>query len=347
MTGAPEPPVNPFTAAAQSRRGLLALFGLIEILIGAACFGLLCVMSILWLFASRLPPEQAPILGTSNLILSVLLYAGSAAFFVVMGVGTIYARRWARAIMLIVSWPWLLNMVAFLIFLVVMLRPLMARLQDSAQAVFPSAGSFPSGETLPQGAHVSPAMLVAIPLGLSLFLTILPLAFIVFYTRPGVRHAFDTADTRPCWTDGRPLSVLAMTLVIWLGAAGCLAGLFYGVFAGFGVLLSGAPAVAANLAVAAATAWLGYALYRMTIGGWWANLAFAVLFHLSWWITLSRIGLAGILGTVTIDPGRVQALRQTGLPALFESSWLVLLSAIVWIAALLSVKRHFRQDFRP
>ena len=45
MTAAPEPAVDPFTAAAQSRRGLLALFGLIEILIGAACFGLLLALT--------------------------------------------------------------------------------------------------------------------------------------------------------------------------------------------------------------------------------------------------------------------------------------------------------------
>jgi hypothetical protein len=347
MTAVPGPPVNPFTAAAQSRRGLLALFGLIEILIGAACFGLLCVMFILWFFASRLPPEQAPILGTSNLVLSVLLYAGSAAFFVVMGVGTIYARRWARAVMLIVCWPWLLNMVAFLIFLVVMLRPLMARLQDASGAVFPSAGSFPSGETLPPGAHVSPAMLIAIPLGLSLFLTILPLAFIVFYTRPGVRHAFETAHTRPCWTDGRPLSVLALAFVMWIGAAGCLAGVFYGAFAAFGTMLTGAPAVVASLVAAGACAWLGLGLYRMSFTGWWANLGFAVLLHLSWWMTLSRLGLEGILGTVQSDPERMQALRQSGLTALFESPWLVLLSALIWIGVLLGMKRHFRTGFPP
>lgn len=335
MTAAPEPPPapgpppNPFIAAAQSRRGLLALFGLIEILIGAACFGLLCVMSILWIFASRLPPEQAPMPGASNLVLSALLYACSAAFFVVMGVGTIYARRWARAIMLIVSWPWLLNMVAFLIFLVVMLRPLMAQIQEAA------------------GAPVSPAILIAIPLGLSVFLTILPLAFIIFYTRPGVRHAFETTDPQPCWTDGRPPSVLAMALITWIGAAGCLAGAFYGTFALFGTMLIGAPAVVAGLAAAGICAWLGWALYRMSFTGWWANLGFAVLLHLSWWMTLSRLGLEGILGAARHDPERMRALRQTGLTALLESPWLVLLSALIWIGVLVALKRHFRTGYPP
>jgi hypothetical protein len=329
MTAGAGPPVNPFTAAAQSRRGLLALFGLIEILIGAACFGLLCVMFILWFFASRLPPEQAPTLGASNLVLSVLLYAGAAAFFVVMGVGTIYARRWARAVMLIVCWPWLLNMVAFLIFLVVMLRPLMARLQDAS------------------GAAVSRSMLIAIPLGLSLFLAILPLTFIVFYTRPNVRHAFETADTQPCWTDGRPLSVLALALVMWIGAAGCLAGAFYGAFAAFGTMLTGAPAVVASLVAAGACLWLGLGLYRMSFTGWWANLGFAVLLHLSWWMTLSRLGLADILGTLQRDPEQMRALRQSGLTALFESPWLVLLSALIWIGVLVGLRRHFRTGSPP
>jgi hypothetical protein len=329
VTAAPEPPPNPFIAAAQSRRGLLALFGLIEILIGAASFGLLCVMLILWVFASRLPPDQVPMLGTTNLVLSALLYAGSAAFFVVMGVGTIYARRWARAVMLIVAWPWLLNMVAFLIFLVVMLRPLMAQIQDAA------------------GAPVSPAILIAIPLGLCVFLTILPLAFIIFYTRPGVRHAFETTDRNPCWTDGRPPSVLAMALIMWIVAGGCLAGVFYGAFALFGTMLIGAPAVVAGVAAAGVCAWLGLGLYRMSFTGWWANLGFAVLLHLSWWMTLSRLGLERILGTAQHDPERMQALRQSGLTALFESPWLVLLSALIWIGVLVGMRRHFRMGDPP
>jgi hypothetical protein len=346
MTAEPQAP-PPIAATVESRRGLLALFGLIEILVGAACFGLLCVMSVMWMFASRLPSQQQPLLETSNLVLSVMLYAGAAAFFVVMGIGTIYARRWARAIMLIVSWPWLLNMVALLIFLTVMLRPLLARMQDSAGAVFPSGASFPAGEGLPPGPGMSPVMLVAIPFGLCVLLTMLPLSFIIFYTRPGVQRTFDTADRRPCWTDGRPLSVLALALVMWAGAAGCLAGIFYHAFALFGVMLLGAPAILASLAAAGLFIWLGRELYRMTPAGWWANLGFAALLHLSWWMTLSRLGLEGVLGTVQKDPARMQALRQTGLTALFESPWLVLLSAVIWIGVLMGLKRHFRTGHPP
>ncbi|HYV85914.1 MAG TPA: hypothetical protein VFB49_08400 [Patescibacteria group bacterium] len=334
MTGQPQPPPR-IDVTVESRRGLLSLFGLIEILVGAACFGLLCVMSVIWLFAGRLPPEQRPILETSNLVLSVLLYAGAAGFFVVMGLGTIYARRWARAIMLIVSWPWLLNMVALLIFLAVILRPMLARLEGSPDTPFPT------------GAGITPAMMVAIPFGLCVLLALLPLSFIIFYTRPGVRRTFDTADRRPCWTDGRPLSVLALALVTWAGAAACLAGTFYGAFALFGWMLTGAPAVAASLVAAGLCVWLGLGLYRMTPAGWWANLGFALLLHLSWWMSLSRLGVEGILGSAQIDSERTQALRQAGLLALFGSSWLVLLSAVIWIAVLVGLKRHFRTGCPP
>jgi hypothetical protein len=190
-------------------------------------------------------------------------------------------------------------------------------------------------------------MLIAIPLGLCLFLAVLPLAFIIFYSRPGVRHAFETTDRQPCWTDGRPLSILAMALVMWVAAAGCLAGVFYGAFAAFGVLLTGAPAVVASLIAAGVCAWLGLELYRMSFTGWWANLGFAVLLHLSWWMTLSRLGLEGILGAAQHDPERMQALRQSGLTALFESPWLVLLSALIWIGVLVGLKRHFRTGVPP
>jgi hypothetical protein len=350
---APSPPAPPVSLAAtvETRRGLLSLFGLIEILVGAACFGLLAVQFVMWIYFSRLAPGERPAPGMSNLLIAALVYALGAAFFVTMGVGTIYARHWARAIMLIVSWPWLLNMVALLAFVVVMLRPLLAMLRSSG-ALLPQGATLPSGaplpsDALPPGVTVTPAMLIAIPLGIGVLLTLLPLALIVFYTRPAVVRAFDTTDPRPCWTDGRPLSVLALALVLWVCGAACLSGVVFRAFAMFGVMLTGVPAVLASLALAGAFAWLGLEIYRMSFTGWWANLGFAVLLHLSWWMTLSRLGLEGILGTVQADPDQMRALRQAGLTALFESGWLVLLSAVVWIGVLVGLKRHFRSDSPP
>src|SRR5262249_42724095 len=163
--------------------------------------------------------------------------------------GTIYARRWARAVMLVVSWPWLLSMIAVLIFVGALIRPLIARLQESG-GTFPAAGTLPTGASLPPGAGLSPTVLIALPLRLGALLPPLPAAFIVFYSPPPVVRPFNTADRRPCWTDGRPLSVLGLALVMWLTAATCLVGVFVRAFALFGVMLTGPVAIAASLAAA-------------------------------------------------------------------------------------------------
>src|SRR5262249_40895456 len=98
VTGAPQPLASPhrpappvsMAATVDTRRGLLALFGLIEILVGAACFGLLAVQFVMWVYFSRLAAAESTGLVMSNLALATLVYAAGAAFFVTMGVGTIY-----------------------------------------------------------------------------------------------------------------------------------------------------------------------------------------------------------------------------------------------------------------
>jgi hypothetical protein len=52
------------------------------------------------------------------------------------------------------------------------------------------------------------------------------------------------------------------------------------------------PAVVAGLAAAGPRLARAGALPDV-VTGWWANLGFAVLLHLSWWMTLSRLGLEG------------------------------------------------------
>jgi hypothetical protein len=297
----------------------VVFFGVIEILIGTLCAGLLCLMAVAAMFASRLPADQAPSLEGSAILLGAFIYAVAAAFFVVMGIGTIRARRWARAIMLIVAWPWLLTAILGGVFLVIIARPLAADMGTS------QAG-----------------LVVMVMIVLALFMALIPLAFILFYSGRNVKRIFDTRDTRPCWTDGRPAAVLGLALVMILGGVAALAGLHYRVAALFGWVLTGGPAVMFTLAQGALCVWLGWELYRMTTIGWWANLAWSVLAHLSWGITLARVGIDGVLRAMQFDEARLVPLRQTGMMAALGSEWIVALSCVAWVALLLSVKKNFK-----
>ncbi len=53
--------------------------------------------------ANAVPPPQV-----GQMILCVLFYVLLATWFIWMGIGSILTRRWARALLLIFSWFWLI-----------------------------------------------------------------------------------------------------------------------------------------------------------------------------------------------------------------------------------------------
>lgn len=86
----------------RDRKGWLIFFGIIEILMGLVC---LLMMGVMLLAASAATGAAA--MPLKSLIGALFMYGLMAAFFIAMGIGSILARRWARAIMLMVSALWL------------------------------------------------------------------------------------------------------------------------------------------------------------------------------------------------------------------------------------------------
>lgn len=313
-------PVAP--PAGRDRSGWLLFFGIVEILIGALC--LLMVIGSLLLMGVWLPAEaDNPKASALGLWLNVLVYLGAGGFLVTMGIGTLRAKRWARALMLLTSWP------VFLVFL----------LGGIAMAIL-----LPTFlETLPQtpGQPDARGVVRVVFLLVCLLLTIVPLAFIVFYSRPGVRATFEARDPARSWVDGRPLPVLGVAGAVGLYGLFALLGLTRGPSFGlFGLLLAGPAAAAALLANLLLCFWLARQLYRMTRNGWWANVAYAVLLHLSAWITLRVIGVERL---VQASGAHAEIAAR---PELLEwatrfAQWFTPLSAVVWVLTLVWLRRFY------
>ena len=308
--------------AFRDRRGWLLFFGVVELLIGGVCL-LLVVGSLVVMTAggsSGTAGTKPPALG---LWLNVLVYLGAGSFLVTMGIGTIRAKRWARALMLLTSWP------VFLAFLLGGIA--MAMLMPSFL------------ETLPQAAG-QPDIRGVIKVVLSLvflFLTIVPLAFIVFYSRPDVRATFEARDPGRSWVDGRPLPVLGVAGAVGLYGLFALIGLVRGPSYGvFGLLLTGPAAVAALLANALLCAWLAREIYRMTRAGWWANVACGVLLHLSAWMTLRVIGVERLVQSSAAQ-AEIAARPELLQWAQRFAQWFTPVSGIVWVLTLVWLRRDY------
>jgi hypothetical protein len=312
----------PTAAAHRDRSGWLLFFGIVEILIGAV-FCLPGVIVLLALPFLSLTQPAAPIPSPAGVLLNLLLYFAGGAAFITLGVGTLRARRWARAIMLILAWPWLLTGVlglGFLYFLMPVLDEMV-----SAQ----------SGKSVPFGAWVFMFGLLAA------MSVVMPLVFIIFYSDDNVRRTFEVRHAAGSWVDGRPLPILGFAGAMWMYALLILAGVPRGATGVFGFVLTGVPAYVIGTLHALFCVWLGMEVVRMSKAGWWMNVLYAVVLHISGWLTFKYVGMERMLECM----GRPE-LKQTVPPALLETIagaawWFAPISLLVWIGSLVWLRRHY------
>lgn len=320
----------------RDQSGLLVAIALLEILIGAG-FALIGAGNVVFAFFSgRLSAVTAAggfssdsPLGRYLLLVSLVEYLGGAAFFIVIAVGTLRARRWARTLMLIVSWAWLVGGGIAMGLSAVVMPALLSQL--------PGTEDDPSLHGM---------AMAAILTFLAVFCVVLPGFFVIAYSGRNVRKTFERRHPEPTWTDGRPKSVLGLSLGLLLCGLAGLMSLPLGSMALFGTLLTGRAAVAAILITACLWIVMGRLIYGMTVRGWWANLAFAILMHASWALSIRAGAFDRLYGQLEIDPRMMQALRPFGARGAV-AYLLVLASALIWIGGLVLLRRHFTGGKKP
>src|SRR4051794_12199788 len=72
------------------------------------------------------PPER-------TLIFTAAFYIVLGACFAALGIGSIMAKRWARALILVVSWMWLIVGVVSLVVLIALLPKMLATMLPAEQ----------------------------------------------------------------------------------------------------------------------------------------------------------------------------------------------------------------------
>lgn len=256
------------TQAFKDRRAGLIVFGVLEILIG--CFCALMIPLMFWGQAMQTkmtgtPPNHA------MMVPGAVFYAIIAVAFVWLGVGSILCRRWARALMLILSWSWLLVGVVAVGFNAFLMPRVM--------------------ETMP--AQMRTAALIGAMIVLGVMFIIIPGAIMLFYRGRNVKATCEARDPVRRWTDACPLPVLAASLCLGIGALSMLSiPLGYKSVMPFcGVLISGLPATVILVVWAILWSWLAWALYRLNPMAWWITVVAFVLLGVSNAITFMRVDL--------------------------------------------------------
>lgn len=275
----------------------LVVFGVATVIAGVFCALMVPLMVLGTSLATKSanPPPVAP-----NLLPVSALYLGLAVVLVWLGVGSIMARRWARALLAIWSWSWLIIGLLSVIS--------MALLAPQIAATMKAASQVPAQPPLSDAQRTA---IMLVPLAMLGFLFIcVPLIWGLFYSGKNVKATCEARDPKARWTDGCPLPVLAA--VLWL-AFGTLTMLlmpaFHAVVPFFGVLLSGRVGTMVYLVLAAVWAYCTWALYRLDRRGWWIIVAAMILFCLSSVITYSRHNLGDIYVAMGYSPTQLASMQ--------------------------------------
>jgi hypothetical protein len=310
----------------KDRRTGLVVFGILAIFIGCICVLFVPLMFLGQALSARTagePPDYRMVLP------SVMAYAVMAVGFVWLGVGSIMARRWARALLLVLAWMWLL--------LGVFTVGLMAAFLPGMIAASPTGGQ-------PMPGSVRVVITVFVLAFIGVVFAGLPGTFILFYRSRHVKATCEARDPMPRWTDACPLPVLALSLALAftpLSLVTMLVG-YNSVVPFFGRLLTGAPAAALLVLLTAAWGYGAWATYKLKPLGWWIVTVAFVIFSVSAVLTFARVDVVDVYQAMGYSARDVQLMR--GVAFIHGQTFAVMMTAIMapFIGYLFWMKRYFR-----
>ncbi len=311
----------------KDRRGGLIFFGILQILIGAFCTLFVPLMLAGVLLTARAAPNEAAGAQMRNIIPALGLYAAAAIFFIWMGIGSIKARRWARAIMLTVSWIWIVCGAVAVVMWFAMMPAMLDQISRNG------AGG---------GGNVGHVVVLVTSIFMGVIYLVLPASFILFYQGRNVRATCEFHDPKTRWTDRCPLPVLALAFMLGYGAFGTATLSFFAVVPFFGSLLTGRAAVILLLVLTVLLVWMVRAVYRMKPVGWWSTLVLFLLVTISTEVTFLKISVIEYYEKMGIDKVQLEMIKNNALFSGHVVVWWILIPAIIFLGFLVFVKKYFK-----
>ena len=330
------PPVE--TAALpdyKDRSTGLVIFGILTLLLGCLAGLFVPLMLFGQMMAAKAP--NAPPVNHAAMLPGMAVYGLLAVALVWLGIGSIQKRRWARALLLIFSWSWLIMGIVMTVIMPFFMAKVFAILPPDPKTGQPA---------MPPAAITG--MVIFITIFLFVFFVLLPAVWIFFYQSRHVKATCEARDPVTRWTDACPLPVLAFALWTWFAVPMMLVMALTGmaVMPCFGVFVSGLPGALVCLVIAAVWAVAGWWLYRLDARGWWLILVAMVLFMVSAVLTYAHhdiIELYQLQGLPQAEIDQIQKLLNMGLSLRNLMGWLTVLFSLPFLGYLLFIKKYLRK----
>jgi len=330
-------PHLPSTEAAPSpdykdRSTGLVVFGILTLLLGCLA-GLLVPLMLLGQRVAAQAPN-APPQNHAALVPAMVIYGGLAVTLIWLGIGSIQARRWARALLLIFSWSWLIIGVGMTAVIPFFMSKTMANLPPNAKTGQPA---------MPPAAIT--AMVVGMTIFFLVFFVLVPALWTYFYNSRQVKATCEARDPATRWTDACPLPVLGFCLWTWFAVPALLVMPVssHAVMPFFGVFISGLTGTVFCLVIAAVWGWAGWWLYRLDARGWWLILVAMVLFMVSALLTYAHHDVSEMYQLQGLPPAQIEQMQKTGLLTGNHLSWFTALCTLPFVGYLLFIKKYLRK----
>jgi hypothetical protein len=321
-----EPPPVPF----KDRSTGLVVFGVMTILLG----GLAGLFVPLMLFGQAMAAKTTKVPPDFSMILpAVAIYGTMAVGLVWLGIGSIKARRWARALLLIFSWSWLVMGVIAVTVMAFVLPKMLAGIPSNAANGQPA---------IPPGAMA--AVMVVTFVFYGVVFVILPAVWTFFYHSQHVKATCETRDPVTRWTDACPLPVLGLCLWLMFSAPMMLIIPISGhcVMPFFGIFLTGLPGTLYCLAITVIWTYAAWLLYRLDMRGWWLVLVTMCVFMVSGLLTFAHHDMTEMYQLMGYPEAQMELIQQSGLLVGNRMSWLMSLSVLPFLGYLVFIRKFFR-----
>jgi hypothetical protein len=309
------------SAAYKDRSVWLTIFGVLTILLGGICLLFIPLM----IFGAIAAHAEG---GIPGLFPEMGMYGAAGGGLVWCGIGSILARRWARALLLIFSWSWLaigvIAIACVAIFLPAVIKAQPHNPNTSSQAV-------------------EYGVLAITGVILLFTFIVIPAIWALFYGRKSVKATCEARNPLPSWTDACPLPVLAMSLLLGLSVLSYVGNILsYRIIPFFGVFLTGTPAVLIYIILIAVCVITALGLYRMDRRAWWLVLLMMTLIFLSSGITYWFHSLREFYHLMGYSEQQIRAMQNAAFDGR-RTVWMTLVFALPMVGYVLFIGRYFKR----
>lgn len=325
----PELETTGFPHDYEDRKTGLVVFGILTLLMGLLCALFVPLMAI----GQSMAPQGSVGASMHTLVPAMAMYLGIAVVLIWLGIGSIMARRWARALLLVLSASWLVIGIISMGMMIFLLPKITAGI---------NAAQHPAGQAAPPPEMASVVTTIML-IFMGVIYVVIPGAWFLFYRSRHVKATCEALDPVERWTDRTPLPVLA--IVLWLpftsAALVVVAVAYKGVLPFFGAFISGPPGAAVYLIMTVVFAYATWAMYRLRWSGWWIVTISMCLFAISSFLTYSQHNIEELYTLAGYSEQELAQIRQFNFFQGKTMSWVTLFSMIPWMGYLLFLRRYF------